>query len=152
VVYVSNAAFTFKSLRPTGTKLLTEDPSFRRVHDRFATEAVLVFIDTGGMQRENEELRRKVEEEEQKRAQTPTVDPQANEAEEQEVTSIEQLQDEGPPASMEPIDRDVVPQVEMNQGQTQVDLVNANPQPPPPQDMAGTLVGPLARLIFSGPS
>ena len=75
------------------------------------------------MQRENEELRRKVEEEEQKRAQTPTVDSQATEGERQEVTSIEQMQDEGPPPPMEPIDPDVVPQVETNQGQTQVELL-----------------------------
>lgn len=153
LVYVSNAAFTFKSLRPTGTKLLTEDPSFRRVHDRFATESVLVFIDTGGMQRENEELRRKVEEEEQKRAQNPTVLTQPNEGEEQEVTSIEQMQDEGPLPSMEPIDPDLVPQVETNQGQAQVlEVVNAKPQPPPPSDLAGMLVGRMANVIFSGPS
>ena len=152
LVYVSNGAFTFKSLRPAGTKLLTEDPSFRRVHDRFATESVLVFIDTGGMQRENEELRRKVEEEELKRAQAPTVDPQASESEEQVVTSIEQMQDDGPPPPMEPIDPDVVPQTEIKQGHTQVDLANANPQPPPPQNMTGILVGRMSSLIFSGPS
>ncbi len=152
LVYVSNVAFTFKSLRPTGSKLLTEDPGFRRVHDRFATEPVLVFIDTGGMQREDEERRRKMEEEELKLAQTRTVDLQANEGEGQDVVSIEQMQDEGPPPPMAPPDPDVVPQVEMHEQQAQVDLVGANPQPPPPQNTTGMMLGRMTSLLFNGPS
>lgn len=152
LVYVSNVAFNFKSLRPTGTKLLTEDPSYRRVHDRFATEPVLVFIDTGGMQRENEELRRKVEEEEQKRAQTRTVESEPAGGGEEEVTSIEQMQDEGPPPPMVPPDPDVVPQGVLTEGQTQVELVSENPQPPPPPNMSDMLIGRMASLLFSGPS
>ncbi|MGI8919981.1 MAG: DUF3352 domain-containing protein [Pyrinomonadaceae bacterium] len=152
LVYVSNVAFNFKSLRPTGTKLLTEDPSFRRVHDRFATEPVLVFVDTGGMQRENEELRRKVEEEEQKRAQTRTIESEPAGGGEEEVTSIEQMQDEGPPPPMVPPDPDVVPQGVPTEGQTQVELVSENSQPPPPPNMSDMLIGRMASLLFSGPS
>jgi hypothetical protein len=152
LVYVSNVAFTFKSLRPTGSKLLTEGPSFRRVHDRFATESVLVFVDTGGMQREDEERRRKLEEEEVKLAQTRTIDHQANEGDEQDVTSIEQMQEEGPPPPVVPLDPDVVPQVETYERQAQVELVNANRPLPPPHNMAGMLVGRMAGLFLSGPS
>ncbi len=97
MVYVSNVAFSFKNLRPAGTKLLTEDPNFRRVHDRFATESVLVFVDTAGMQREDEERRRKIEEEEIKRAQTKTPDRVEDEGGEQESKSVVEIQDEGPP-------------------------------------------------------
>lgn len=149
LVYVSNVAFTFKSLRPTGSKLLTEDPSYRRVHDRFATESVLVFVDSGGMQREDEERRRKMEKEELKLAQTRTLEGQASENDEQELTSVEELRDEGPPPPMTPPDPDLVPEGQIYESQTQVDLVNQNPQPP---NMAGMLVGRMAHLIFSGPS
>src|SRR5688500_17415386 len=148
VVYVSNVAFTFKSLRPTGSKLLTEDPSFRRVHDRFATEPVLVFVDTGGMQREDEERRRKMEEEELKLAQTRTIDLEANEGGEPEVTSIEQMQDEAPPLPEVPLDPDVVP-VPRDERLTQVELVGENP---PPQNTTGMLIGRMTSLLFSGPS
>lgn len=156
LVYVSNTAFTFKSLRPTGSKLLTEDPSYRRIHDRFATESVLVFVDSGGMQREDEERRRKMEEEELKLAQARTVEQQAIENEEQDFTAVEELRAEDPPPPMTAPDPDVVPQGQI-QGQiyearTQVDLVSQNSQPPPPPNMTGMMVGRMANLIFSGPS
>ena len=152
LVYISNVAFNFKSLRPTGTKLLTEDPSFRRVHDRFATEPVLVFVDTGGMQRENEELRRKLEDEELKRAQTRTIESQPTGGDQEELTSVEQMQDEGPPPPMVPPDPDVVPQGVTTEDRTGVVLISENPQPPSPPNMTDMLIGRMASLLFSGPA
>ena len=40
LVFISDSQFTFKALRPTGSKLLSEDPNFRQVHDRFSSESV----------------------------------------------------------------------------------------------------------------
>ncbi|MFZ0062248.1 MAG: DUF3352 domain-containing protein [Pyrinomonadaceae bacterium] len=152
LVYVSEVAFTFKSLRPAGSKLLSEDPNFRRVHDRFATESVLVFVDTAGMQRENEERRRKLDEENLKRVQTTPTEPPPNEGEEQEANSGDEPQDEGP-APPEPSDPDVANLAEMNERQSQVELVNENPPPPQPApNIAGELVSRTANLLFSGPT
>src|SRR6185503_20615964 len=106
LIYVSDVNFTFKSLRPVGSKLLTEDPNFRRVHDRFATESVFVFVDTAGMQREDEERRRKLDEENLKRVQAKATEPPPNEGEKQEANSGDEPQDEGP-APPEPSDPDV---------------------------------------------
>ncbi|HET6669178.1 MAG TPA: DUF3352 domain-containing protein [Pyrinomonadaceae bacterium] len=152
LVYVSDVAFTFKNLRPAGSKLLTEDPNFRRVHDRFETESVLVFVDTAGMQREDEERRRKLEEENLKLAQTQANEAPPNEGNEQEAKPLEEPQDEGP-APPEPSDPDVIALAEMNERQSQVELVNKNPQPPPPSpNIAGELLSRMASLFFSGPT
>jgi Protein of unknown function (DUF3352) len=145
LVYVSDSTFSLKNLRPEGSKLLTEDPDFRRVHDRFSTESILVFVDTGGMNREDEERRRKLEEENLKLSQAePTPSP--DEAEQLETSAAEDQQPETT-ASPEPVDPDVVPQVE-TQTHTQVDLTSAKAAPPP--DVGNQLIGRMANLLFSG--
>lgn len=152
LVYVSDVAFTFKKLRPAGSKLLNEDPSFRRVHDRFATESVLVFVDTAGMQREDEERRRKMEEEQLRLAQSRENATPENASGEEEPQSSGENEGEGqpPPVATDP---DVVAQVQTNEQQPPVELVSENPQPPAPSaNVAGELVGRVASLLFSGPS
>ena len=152
LVYVSEVAFTFKSLRPVGSKLLSEDPNFRRVHDRFGTESVLVFVDTAGMQRENEERRRKIDEESLARAQTKATEPPPNEGEEQQANAGDEPQDEGPPPP-EPSDPDLATLAEMNERQSQVELANENQPPPQPvPNITGELLSRMGSLMFSGPT
>jgi hypothetical protein len=146
LIYISDVNFTFKSLRPAGSKLLTEDPNFRRVHDRFATESVFVFVDTAGMQREDEERRKKYEEESAKEA---LAQPFPTPAEVEEVTNEipETPQpDEAPPPA--PVDPDAVREVETSR-QTRVELGTANPAPP---SIGSELIGGAANLLFSGPA
>ncbi|MGH9883135.1 MAG: DUF3352 domain-containing protein, partial [Pyrinomonadaceae bacterium] len=45
LVLISDSPFTFRSLRPTGSKLLGEKQSFRLVRDRFASESVFLYVD-----------------------------------------------------------------------------------------------------------
>lgn len=146
LIYISDVNFTFKNLRPSGSKLLTEDPNFRRVHDRFATESVFVFVDTAAMQREDEERRKKYEEESAKEA---LAEPSPTPAEAEQVTTEipETPQpDEAPPP---PVDPDAVREVETSR-HTRVELGTSNPAPAPPS-IGSELIGGAANLLFSGP-
>ncbi|MEP6635462.1 MAG: DUF3352 domain-containing protein [Acidobacteriota bacterium] len=75
LVYITDVPFTFKSLRPAGSKLLAEDQNFRRVHDRFTSESIFIYVDTNSMERENQERRQKYEEEERKRIEAEAANP-----------------------------------------------------------------------------
>jgi hypothetical protein len=44
LVFISDQAFKFEKLHPSGTKALFEDQNFRIAHDRFSTEPVFVFF------------------------------------------------------------------------------------------------------------
>lgn len=45
LVLLSDSPFTFKDLRPSGTKLLRDDESFRLARDRFNTEPLFLYVD-----------------------------------------------------------------------------------------------------------
>jgi hypothetical protein len=45
LVFISDTAFTFKNLRPKDSRLLAEDPNFRQMRDRFATEPLFLYFD-----------------------------------------------------------------------------------------------------------
>src|SRR6185503_16654785 len=149
LIYVSDVNFTFKSLRPVGSKLLTEDPNFRRVHDRFATESVFVFVDTAGMQREDEERRKKYEEE---RAKEALAEPSPTPAEVEQVTTEipETPQPDEAPPPPPPADPDAVREVETSR-HTRVQLGTGAPAPAPPS-IGSELIGGAANLLFSAPA
>ena len=149
LIYISDATFTFKNLRPVGSKLLTEDPNFRRVHDRFATESVFVFVDTAGMQREDEERRKKYEEESAKEAlAAPSPTPAEVEQVTTEIPETPQP-DEAPPPPV-PVDPDAVREVETSRN-TRVELSTSSQAPAPP-NIGSELIGGAANLLFSGPA
>ncbi len=70
LLFITPAPLTLKNLRPPGSKLLAEDPNFRIIHDRFNSEAVFVYVDVKGIEKEEEERRQQYKEEEQKRRET----------------------------------------------------------------------------------
>jgi hypothetical protein len=147
LVYISDVAFAFKDLRPSRSKLLTEDPDFRRVHDRFSTESLLVFVDSAAMQRQDEERRKKYEEESSKAAQ---VEPSPAPTEDEEVvsTASADVQPAETPVT-EQLDPDVVSQPETQAHKAQPELANSSPPPP---NVGIELIGRMANLLFSGPT
>ena len=150
LVFVSDAAFTFKNLRPAGSKLLTEDPNFRRVHDRFATESVLVYFDSGGLEREEEERRRQAEEELANRSEPIPPDPHPPESRPPDLPAHSDIQPEAPPPA--PVDPDFVPQAQLETSQqTSVPLDETSQRSPSP-DIGTMLIGRMANVLFSGKS
>lgn len=152
LVFISDKAFTFKNLRPTGSKLLTEDPNFRRVHDRFATESVLVYVDTGAMEREQEERYKQIYEEEQKRAEAEAANPSRTDVDESESEMSREARIQSPPPPVAPVtDPDVVPEVQTETGRTVVRIADdSSVSPAPGQDVAGQAFGSIASLLFGG--
>ena len=69
-------AFTPANLRPTGTKLLSEDENFRQVHNRFNSEPVFLYFDVGLIEKEDQERFRRLEEEEKKQQESAAANAQ----------------------------------------------------------------------------
>ncbi|MBA3513576.1 MAG: DUF3352 domain-containing protein [Pyrinomonadaceae bacterium] len=63
LVFISESQFTFKALRPTGSKLLAEDQNFRQVHDRLSSESVFLYFDMASAEKEEQERMLKMQEE-----------------------------------------------------------------------------------------
>ena len=149
LVFVSDRAFTFKNLRPAGSKLLTEDPDFRRVHDRFATESILVYFDSGGVEREEEERRRNYEKEHSKLSETAVAIPNRPENDQQQVQTAPDIQPEPSPTPAT-VDPDVVEQTQLETSQqmsVQIDETSQRSQGP---DIGTQLISRMANVLFSG--
>jgi hypothetical protein len=150
LIYISDVGFDPKVLRPTGSRLLAEDPNFRRVHDRFSTEAVLVYVNTAAMQREEQERRRQYEDEERKRVEAQAVNPPKAEPDEDETASDEMIAQPPPPNSEGP-EPELVPQVQPDTAQTEPKVTTGDSQPSnPAADAAGQAFGSITRLLFGG--
>src|SRR3984893_8300513 len=54
LLFITSSPLTLKNLRPPRSKLLAEDPNFRVIHDRFSSEAVFLFLDVKGIEKEEE--------------------------------------------------------------------------------------------------
>jgi hypothetical protein len=63
LVFITNAPFALKDLRPRGTRLLAEDQNFRVAFDRFSSEPLFIYVDLAAIEKEENEQRRKAEEE-----------------------------------------------------------------------------------------
>src|SRR6188474_1459371 len=141
LIYISDVGFDRKVLRPTGSRLLAEDPNFRRVHDRFSTEAVLVYVNTAAMQREEQERRRQYEDEERKRVEEQAVNPPKAEPDEDEAASDE-MSAQPPPTSSEGPEPELVPQVRPATAQTEPKVTTGDSEPSNPgADAAGQAFG-----------
>ena len=90
LIVITQRPWTMKQLKPAGSKLLAEDPSFRAARNRFATEPLFLYLDTKAIEREEteqqkhfEEMRR-AEEERIKREQAETkIEPKKSEEREE---------------------------------------------------------------------
>lgn len=67
LVFISDSQFTFKALRPAGSKLLAEDQNFRQVHDRLNSESVFLYFDVASVEKEEQQRMLQMQEEEKKR-------------------------------------------------------------------------------------
>ena len=68
LVLISDIAFTFKKLRPPGSKALEEDQNFLLARNQFASESLFLYVDLKSIEKEERERRQKWEEEAQKQA------------------------------------------------------------------------------------
>ncbi|MGI8898783.1 MAG: DUF3352 domain-containing protein [Pyrinomonadaceae bacterium] len=75
LVFISDSQFTFKALRPTGSKLLAEDPNFRQIHDRLSSESVFLYFDVASAEKEQQERILQMQEEEKKREESAAANP-----------------------------------------------------------------------------
>ncbi|HWN09219.1 MAG TPA: DUF3352 domain-containing protein [Pyrinomonadaceae bacterium] len=62
LILISDKPFAFRDLAPRNSKLLSEDQSFATIRNRFASESLFVFVDLNGIEKEQEEQRKKYEE------------------------------------------------------------------------------------------
>lgn len=146
LIYISDTAFNSKDLRPIDSKLLMEDPTFRRVHDRFSSESVLLYVDSGAIDREEQERRRQMEDEQQKIREAEAANPPKAEAEDADEEMTEELSSSTPVS--EASDPDVVLHV-----QTAQTAVKIEGEAPPSESVPNVGVEALAmigRLVFGG--
>ncbi|HYU99944.1 MAG TPA: hypothetical protein VE977_14045, partial [Pyrinomonadaceae bacterium] len=66
LVLISDTAFTFRKLRPRGSKALEEDQNFLLARNRFASESLFLYVDLKSIEKAERERRQKWEEEAQK--------------------------------------------------------------------------------------
>jgi hypothetical protein len=75
LVLLSDKPVSFQDLKPRGSKLLSEDPNFAMVRNRFASESVFIYIDTKSIDKEQKAITQKYEEEEQRRIEAQAANP-----------------------------------------------------------------------------
>jgi len=115
LVLISNTDFTFRSLKPRGSKPLEEDQNFTLARNRFASESIFLYVDVKSIEKEEKERQKKWEEEEQKRIESEAANPpKAEEAPvemETQVTTPTTVEDPPPPAPEPSIDSQPTPAV-----------------------------------------
>ncbi len=62
LILVTSTKLDLKKLRPAGSKLLAEDVNFRVARNRFNSESIFIYVDVGGIEREEQEQRKFVPE------------------------------------------------------------------------------------------
>jgi hypothetical protein len=105
LVLISDTTFTFKNLRPRGSKPLEEDQNFQLARNRFATESLFLYVDLKSIEKEEKAQRQKWEEEARKRAEAEAANPPKIEektAELPEVTASPGEEELPPPPAPEP--------------------------------------------------
>jgi len=75
LILISDVAFTFRNLRPRGSKPLEEDQNFTLARNRFASESLFLYVDLKSIEKEEKEHQKKWEEEEQKRIEAQAANP-----------------------------------------------------------------------------
>jgi hypothetical protein len=75
LVLISDKAFTFRNLRPRGSKALEDDENFLLARTRFANESVFLYVDLQLIEKEEKDRQKKWEEEAQKQAEVEKANP-----------------------------------------------------------------------------
>ncbi|HKB66801.1 MAG TPA: DUF3352 domain-containing protein [Pyrinomonadaceae bacterium] len=160
LVLISDTAFTFKSLRPRGSKALEEDQNFLLARNRFSSESLFLYVDLKTIEKEEKAQRQKWEDEAQKHAEAeqkraeeaaanpPTVEEPVTETTDPELSAVpveEQVMPPEPPPS-EPstvVSATVDPQAPGNA------QLSSGPQPSVEEAVA---FSSLSRIFFAGES
>jgi uncharacterized protein DUF3352 len=105
LIFISESQFTFKALRPVGSKLLAEDQSFRQVHDRLSSDSVFLYFDVASVEKEEQERMLQMQEEEKKREESSAANPTPadvpdNRSEDEVMPDV--VPEEPPPAELGP--------------------------------------------------
>ncbi|MDQ5844028.1 MAG: DUF3352 domain-containing protein [Acidobacteriota bacterium] len=75
LVLLSDKPISFRTLKPRRSRLLAEDPNFALARNRFASEAIFLYVDVKSIEKEQREQTRKWEEEEEKRREKEAANP-----------------------------------------------------------------------------
>jgi hypothetical protein len=75
LIFISDTTFTFRNLKPRGSKTLEEDQNFLLARNRFASEPLFLYVDLKAIEREQKEQQQKWEEEEKKRVEAEAANP-----------------------------------------------------------------------------
>ncbi|HEV7743463.1 MAG TPA: DUF3352 domain-containing protein [Pyrinomonadaceae bacterium] len=94
LVFISDIAFTFRNLRPPGSKGLDEDQNFLLARNRFSSESLFLYVDLKSIEKEEKEQRQKYEEEAQKRSEAEAANP---------PKEAETVPEEAPEAELQPL-------------------------------------------------
>lgn len=145
LIFMSDQPFAFRDLAPRGSKLILEDQNFAIARNRFASEAVFLYVDVKSIQKEDQDRMQKAEEEARLRAESEAANPPKEEA---TVTvnlgttaPDEVVAPDAPPPAVEPDP----PSAELRAGTT--DAQTSASQGPNPMDFAFMS---LSSILFGG--
>jgi uncharacterized protein DUF3352 len=105
LIFISESQFTFKALRPVGSKLLAEDQNFRQVHDRLSSDAVFLYFDVASAEKEEQERILQMQEDEKKREESAAANPtpaDVSESRSEDEVMPDVVPEEPPPAELGP--------------------------------------------------
>jgi hypothetical protein len=133
LILITPTPLTLTKLRPLGSKLLTDDASFRVARNRFSAEQLFVYVDVNAIEKEQDDRRNQYEEE-QKR-----IEEEAKHAaESQPSTTPETKLPESEPSD------------EVNSKELMPSPADQPSPKPPEPDPTSVAVGMLANSFFAG--
>jgi hypothetical protein len=80
LILMSDQPFAFRDLAPRGSKLIVEDQNFALARNRFASEAIFLYVDVKSIEKEDRERAQKADEEARLRAESEAANPPKEEA------------------------------------------------------------------------
>ena len=147
LVFVTDKAFKFGTLRPADSKLLNEDQNFRQAHERFSTEPVFIFINVALKELNAPQPATEATLEQEAEAKRK-VEAEANEQKPDEMTP-DQEEPQVPEATPENPGPEVRATVTVQEPPTAV--LSAGPAPTPnPQQASMMAIGSLMSLLTGG--
>lgn len=75
LILLSDQPFAFRDLIPRGSKSMLDDQNFTMARNRFASEAVFIYVDVKSIEKEDRESRQKAEEEARRRIEAEAANP-----------------------------------------------------------------------------
>jgi uncharacterized protein DUF3352 len=123
LVVISDTPFTFKNLRPAGSRALLDDPNFRLVHDRFNSDSIFLYFDIHSIEKDEQERAQRLEEEYRKQQESEAANPGKQQAESEladQKTAKVDSEELAPAEVTEPVSPEATP--DANQPQPQATL------------------------------